>query len=253
MKNAVFLAKESLINLSGKLLRQTGDTPVESERFVLCKTDAVSSGYCRTYVKDCPAGEEAAMAAGLAADIRAGVRPPLVMLAEEEAPGLSAELEKLGFVVKKRQNGMVMNSADYAEQPMDPCVERICEADLPQWSAVCTRGFNRPKDELPTLSRFYQDPTCRFYGYRLDGQIVATLMLSLQPGNAGIHEVATLPEYRGRGCCRALLNRSIVDARDLGYSIISLQASVFGEPIYASIGMEVVSHMVTYVLPADVK
>ena len=72
-------------------------------------------------------------------------------------------------------------------------------------------------------------------------------------GMCGVGGVATLPEYRGRGCCRALLNRSIVDARDLGYPIISLQASVFGEPIYASIGMEVVSHMVTYVLPADVK
>ena len=53
---------------------------------------------------------------------------------------------------------------------------------------------------------------------------------------------------RGRGCCRALLNRSIADARDLGYPVISLQASVYGEPIYASVGMEVVSHMVTYIL-----
>ncbi len=251
MNDPVFLAKESLINLSGKLLKQTGDKPVESEHDVLCKTDAVSSGYCRTYVKSCPAGEEAAMAARLAADIRAGARPPLVMLTEEEVPGLSAELEKQGFVVKKRQNGMVMQSADYAERDMGLCVERVAEEDLPQWSAVCTRGFNRPKDELPTLRRFYADPTCLFYGCRMDGQIVATLMLSLQSGNAGIHEVATLPEYRGRGCCRALLNRSIADAREMGYPVISLQASVYGEPIYASIGMEVVSHMVTYVLPLD--
>lgn len=252
MKDPVFLAKESLINLSGKLLNQTGDMPAASEHFLMFKTDAVSSGYCRTYVKSCPAGEEAAMAARLAEDIRAGVRPPLVMLTAEEVPGLSAELEKLGFVVKKRQNGMVMDSADYMEKGMDACVERIAEEDLPQWSAVCTRGFNRPKDELPTLRHFYHDPTCLFYGYRLEGQIVATLMLSLQPGNAGIHEVATLPEYRGRGCCRALLNRAITEARELGYPVISLQASVYGEPIYASIGMEVVSHMVTYVLPAEV-
>ncbi|MBQ7778067.1 MAG: GNAT family N-acetyltransferase [Oscillibacter sp.] len=248
MKNAVFLAKESLINLSGKLLRQTGDAPVESEQLIMFKTDVISSGYCRTYINMCPAGEEAAMAARLAEDIRAGARPPLVMLAEEEAPGLSAELEKQGFTVKKRQNGMVMNAADYEVREMDPHVERITEAELPQWSAVCTVGFNRKEDQLETIKRFYQDPTCLFYGYRLDGQIVATLMLSLQPGNAGIHEVATLPECRGRGCCRALLNRSIADARDLGYPVISLQASVYGEPIYASVGMEVVSHMVTYIL-----
>ena len=114
MKDPVFLAKESLIRLSGKLLKQTGDKPVEDEHTLMFKTDAVSSGYCRTYINSCPAGEEAAMAARLAADIRAGVRPPLVMLTEEEVPGLSVELEKRGFEVKKRQNGMVMQSADYA-------------------------------------------------------------------------------------------------------------------------------------------
>ena len=189
------------------------------------------------------------MAVNLVEDIRRGVRPPLVMLAEEEVPGLSKELEDLGFVVKKRQNGMVMRAADYREKEQDPRVERVAEEDLPQWSAVCTKGFGRAKDEWPTLQRFYRDPSCLFYGYRLDGQIVATLMLSLQPENAGIHEVSTLPEYRGRGCCRALLNRAITDARDLGYPVISLQASVYGEPIYADIGMEVVSHMVTYALP----
>ena len=189
------------------------------------------------------------MAARLAADIRAGVRPPLVMLAEEEVPGLSAELEKLGFVVKKRQNGMVMQSADYAERDMELCVERVAEGDLPQWSAVCTRGFNRPKDELPTLRRFYADPTCLFYGCRMDGQIVATLMLSLQPGNAGIHEVGTLAEYRGKGIASALLNHALDLGAKQGCNCATLQASPLGEPVYKKLGMDIYSQVRNWMLP----
>ena len=84
--------------------------------------------------------------------------------------------------------------------------------------------------------------------YVENDEIIATLMMSYQPGNAGLHEVATLKECRGRGACKALLNRAFIDAREMGYELMSLQASPLGEPVYRSIGMRVVSHIRTYQL-----
>jgi len=249
MKNEVFLTVESLINLSGKLLRQTGDERVTTEHWVICQTDAVDSGYCRTYIRSCPEGEEAAMVNSLVEKIRAGELPPLVMLTKEEVPAaLVTELEKAGFTVTKNQNGMIINIEDYQAVPADPNVVRISAEELPAWSDIGIKAFGRKKSELPVLQMFHKDPTCMFYGYQADGKLVGTLMMSLQPGNAGIHEVATEEAYRGRGICTALMNRALLDAREMGYPVMSLQASVFGEPVYARMGMKTICHMTTYKL-----
>lgn len=247
MKNEVFLTVESLINLSGKLLRSTGDEPVCTEHWKTYQTDAVESGYCRTYIRSCPEGEEAAMVESLVAKIRAGEIPTLVMLTKEEVPAaLVEELERAGFTVKKNQNGMIIDLADYEVAPLDLNVVRITEEELPAWSDLGIKAFGRAVSELPVLRKYYEDPTCMFYGYKVDGVLVATLLMSLQPGNAGIHEVCTDEAYRGRGICTALMNRAMADAKELGYPLMTLQASVFGEPVYAAMGMRTVCHMTTY-------
>jgi GNAT superfamily N-acetyltransferase len=57
-------------------------------------------------------------------------------------------------------------------------------------------------------------------------------------GDAGVFFVATLPEARGRGLASGLLAAAMVEARERGCEISTLQATKAGEPVYARIGYE---------------
>ena len=55
-------------------------------------------------------------------------------------------------------------------------------------------------------------------------------------GDAGVFLVATLPEARGRGLASRLMAAALVEARDRGCEISTLQATKMGEPVYARLG-----------------
>ena len=57
-------------------------------------------------------------------------------------------------------------------------------------------------------------------------------------GDAGVFFVATLPEARGRGLATGLLAAAMVEARERGCDISTLQATKAGEPVYARLGYE---------------
>jgi GNAT superfamily N-acetyltransferase len=57
-------------------------------------------------------------------------------------------------------------------------------------------------------------------------------------GDAGVFFVATLPEARGRGLAGGLLAVALVEARDRGCDVSTLQATSMGERVYARLGYE---------------
>lgn len=57
-------------------------------------------------------------------------------------------------------------------------------------------------------------------------------------GDAGVMLVATRPEARGRGLAGGLLAAALVEARDRGCDISTLQATKLGEPVYARVGYQ---------------
>jgi GNAT superfamily N-acetyltransferase len=62
-------------------------------------------------------------------------------------------------------------------------------------------------------------------------------------GDAGVFLVATEPESRGKGLAASLLAAAMVEARDRGCDISTLQATKMGEPVYARLGYERVGAM----------
>lgn len=251
MKTDTYLCMESLVNCG----RKPGVELPEARQGepVLCTVKPVDydSWYCRTHVYTCPEGKEEAVAQKLAEDIRSKKLPWLLsVIVEDVSETFLAELEKAGFAVRTPQAGMLLETADYEVKPEDPHIVRIGEDRIEEWMDACTKGFGKP-NEIGVMKKLAAEPSCKFYAYEEEGQIVGTLMMSYQPDNAGLHEVATLSEYRGHGICKALLNRAFIDARADGYEMMSLQASVFGEPVYRSIGMRKVCHIRTYKLADD--
>lgn len=57
-------------------------------------------------------------------------------------------------------------------------------------------------------------------------------------GDASVIFVATLPEARGRGLAGGLTAAALVEARERGNDISTLQATKMGEPVYARLGYE---------------
>jgi GNAT superfamily N-acetyltransferase len=57
-------------------------------------------------------------------------------------------------------------------------------------------------------------------------------------GDAGVFFVATLPRARGRGLASGLLAAALLEARERGCDISTLQATARGEPVYAHLGYQ---------------
>lgn len=88
--------------------------------------------------------------------------------------------------------------------------------------------------ERAVLASAYDDE--EFLLYITEGASV--LGINDCAGDAGVFLVATLPEARGGGLSTALLAAAMVDARDRGCDVSTLQATKMGEPVYARLGYQ---------------
>jgi len=79
-------------------------------------------------------------------------------------------------------------------------------------------------------------PSKQWFTGFLDGKPVASSLLLLQGGLATIWTVATLKRARGRGIGSALTREPLLLAKDLGYDLVTIQASKMGLPVYEKIG-----------------
>lgn len=61
-------------------------------------------------------------------------------------------------------------------------------------------------------------------------------MLFCRGEMAGIYNMCTLPEFRGRGIATAILNAIVADARDRGCTHVGLTPTTMGRPLYERLG-----------------
>lgn len=85
----------------------------------------------------------------------------------------------------------------------------------------------------------------------VDGVPAATSVLVEADGVAGIHAVATVPAFRGRGVGTLVTLLPLLEARARGHRLGVLQASAMGEPVYRRIGFEAIGMQHIYTSPAQ--
>ena len=81
-------------------------------------------------------------------------------------------------------------------------------------------------------------PTTQAYLGRVDGRAVSGATLYLSHGIGGVGWVGTLPSAFGRGYGAALTWRVVEEGLRRGVSLLNLQASPMGAPVYRRMGFE---------------
>lgn len=158
---------------------------------------------------------------------------------------LGRHLERHGFVSEGQMPGMAVDLANLKENPPMPSgltVQQVRDDEtLKQWSQVCAAGFGMPDFAADAFHDFMchvdPDTVLAYLGWRND-QPVATSLLVLAAGVAGIYNVATIPEARRQGIGAIMTLSPLRDARDRKYKVGILQASEMGVDVYRSLGFQ---------------
>jgi GNAT superfamily N-acetyltransferase len=111
---------------------------------------------------------------------------------------------------------------------------------LRTWADVFMVGFGLPEAWRADFYTLTADlgldlPIRNYLGY-LGDRPVATAVLFLAAGVAGVYSVSTVPEARRKGIGAAMTLAALRDAREMGYRIGILQSSLLGFHVYERLG-----------------
>jgi GNAT superfamily N-acetyltransferase len=155
--------------------------------------------------------------------------------------------------------GMAIRLSGMQAQPAESAlrVERVGDSgELEAWCKVLALGFSVPQIAADAFGRAIEvvgldSLDWSLYLAYLDGEPVAVSSMYLGVGVAGIYNVATLPEARGKGAGSAVSYVPLKAAHETGYQIGTLQASRMGYDVYRRLGFEEICKFDLYVWRAD--
>jgi ribosomal protein S18 acetylase RimI-like enzyme len=157
-------------------------------------------------------------------------------------------LQAHGLTLVEDEPGMALDLLTLDDDrgiPPSLTTERVKDlAGLSIWCELFSRAFeideNAAEKMLAAEAALGPGtrPHRRMYLGRWDGEAVATSMLFLAAGVAGLHGVGTLPGARRQGIGRAMALAALLDAQAMGYRFGVLHASPMGLGTYRRLGFE---------------
>lgn len=163
---------------------------------------------------------------------------------------LSRYVMAAGFVSQDAMPAMAVDIERMPATAMPPgyrCVRIGAGEDGRAWSETLAVGYGLP----PGLARIFSpealgadmadDASVQFFAILRSGRTVATSMLYLEDGLAGIYCVATLSEERGKGLGAHATAEPLRLAHRQGYRVGVLQSSPAGHSVYRGLGFADVS------------
>ena len=180
---------------------------------------------------------EAALDDLAAAYEEAGVGAWTVWVPEDDRD-VAALLEASGHRLDATPTAMLADLADLAE-PECGDLDWSVGAEPRYMGRINDRAYGWPENTfIRAMDRFWAVDALRLYQARVDGEPVCVLGTYDNGDDCELYFVATLPDHRGQGLARRLVHQALIDARDRGLAVSSLQATKAGYPIYERLGYE---------------
>jgi ribosomal protein S18 acetylase RimI-like enzyme len=126
------------------------------------------------------------------------------------------------------------------------------EAGLVRWREVQQRGLGLDGEASEAWWVAHRRPgfdpalPLRNWVASLDGVAVAAAALFVGAGIAGVYNVCTVPEARGRGIAGAVTAAALDEAASRGLRLAALGSSDMGYPVYRRLGFRDVSRLRSY-------
>jgi ribosomal protein S18 acetylase RimI-like enzyme len=193
------------------------------------------------------------------ADARSRHVPILWWVGPSTSPAdLAQQLVKHGFSIDEDGPGMAVDIEKLNENlPVpDGCSIQPAKDDDSwwAWSRTMARGFEVPADRVEFAVNSWHDllsqvnpETTLGYTAWLKGSPVATSLLQLGGGVAGIYAVATIPEARRKGIGAQVTLYPLLQARLKGFKVGVLQASAMGLNVYRLLGFRECCRITSYI------
>jgi hypothetical protein len=183
--------------------------------------------------------------------------PAAVLAPQRLRPQIDDQLRQRGFALDHPMPAMAVeiDRLDDAGLPADCTLVRIGgnPAEHEAWARAFADGFELP---LPVSRAFAPragdvDPSAnapaQYFAIARASQFIATTMLYLDDGLAGLYCVSTIPSERRRGLARSATVATLRRALPLGYTIGVLQSSPAGHSIYRRLGFREYGNVLMYV------
>ena len=258
-------------------LDQLGDTAPDAIREHIdhlfrgffCPPGSLMTPTCMRYITDSPhpLGNAAFISRNASIDEVTRTLEPLVslglpsavVLMNDDQPEQTKAVESSGFAFAESMPLMSVmpKTLEATELPAGYTYREIPLEEDAAWSEAVSTGYGLPLElgSLFGVKRAHE--TCkpgvaRHFAVEHEDQLVATSLLYLHAGLAGIYAVATKPEHRGKGLAAHLTAEPLRAAWNEGYNTGLLQASAMGAPVYARIGFRTHGDMALFVrMPED--
>jgi len=149
---------------------------------------------------------------------------------DEDSPGMAADLFKLPETAPT-VSGLTITAVTDLKSMQTWCDTAVAGYGMPE---IAGPAF---LDWFSSFPLSHREPLRHYIGW-WNGRAAAVSSLLLAAGAAGIYNVATLPEFRGKGIGSAMTLTPLLAARAEGYRIGVLQSSSQGLSVYRKLGFK---------------
>lgn len=195
--------------------------------------------------------------------IEAGVPFQWLLGPGAKPEGLGDHLEECGFEPEAPLPGMAMPLAELDTSKVNKELEMVevspdDEESLKTFAETTSAGFGIPGELAPQIASLFApaagaapDPSTRIWVGTLDGEPVASGVLFLAAGVAGVYFIATVNEARGQGFGATVTIKMLQAARGMGYKIGILHSTEAGFPLYQKLGFKTYCQLRPYAWAGD--
>ena len=182
-------------------------------------------------------GLEAALDDLAAAYEGAGVRAWTVWVPEDDRE-VAASLQAAGHRLDGEPMAMIADLTGLPDADAGD-LDWSAGADPRVVGRINDLAYGWPEGTFGTaIPRFGTIDRLRLYEARVEGEPACVLGTYDNGDDCEVYFVATLVNHRGKGLARRLMHRALVDARERGMAVSSLQATKLGYPVYERLGYE---------------